>query len=344
MFENLSLGTNAAVFGAAALAVWVAGTRLARYADRIAEKTGLGRELLGILLLGGVTSLPEVAVGVSATMAGSPVLSVNDVLGSAAINIVILAVADAVYGRNAITSTPAVPEVMLQGALGILMLSLVAAAGIAGDVPVWGMGAWSWLLLTTFFCAVWVIWKSQGLKSWMPTQQSPTLASSSDSGTGQDDFSLRTLLLLTGGVGVAILIAGFMLARTGEALAEQTGLGTSFFGAVLLGMSTSLPELSTVLAAVRLRRYEMALAGVLGTNIFNVAIIVLVDALHPGEPVLIEAGRFAAFSALLASVLTALYLIGMIARQNRTVLRMGIDSLAVLVCYAAGVLVLYQLR
>jgi len=344
MFENVSLGTNAAVFGAAALAVWVAGTRLARYADQIAEKTGFGRELLGILLLGGMTSLPELAVGVFATMAGSPALSVNDVLGSAAINVVILAVADAVYGRNALTSTPAAPEVLLQGALGILMLSFVVGAGIAGDVLVWGMGAWSWLLLTAFLCAVWVIWKSQGLKSWLPTQQSPAPASSSDTGTGHDDASLRTLLLHTAAVGAAILVAGFMLARTGEALAEQTGLGASFVGAVLLGFSTSLPELSTVLAAVRLRRYEMALAGVLGTNIFNVVIIVLVDALHPGQPVLIEAGRFAAFSALLASVLTALYLIGMIERRDRTVLRMGIDSLAVLVCYGAGVVVLYQLR
>jgi len=60
--------------------------------------------------------------------------------------------------------------------------------------------------------------------------------------------------------------------------------------------------------------------------------------------VLIEAGRFAAFSALLASVLTALYLIGMIERRNRTVLRMGIDSLAALVCYGVGVVVLYKLR
>ena len=344
MFENVSLGTNAAVFGAAALAVWVAGTRLARYADQIAEKTGFGRELLGILLLGGMTSLPELAVGVFATMAGSPALSVNDVLGSAAINVVILAVADAVYGRDALTSTPQSPGVLLQGALGILMLSLVVGAGIAGDVLVLGMGAWSWLLLTAFLCAVWVIWKSQGTSAWLPTQQRPALASSSDTGTIHGDASLRILLLQTVGVGAVILVAGFMLARSAEVLAVETGLGTSFFGAVLLGFSTSLPELSTVLAALRLRRYEMALADIFGTNIFNVAIIVLVDALHPGGPILVQAGRFAAFSALLASVMTALYLIGMIERRNRTVLRMGIDSLAVLGCYGAGVAVLYQLR
>jgi cation:H+ antiporter len=144
--------------------------------------------------------------------------------------------------------------------------------------------------------------------------------------------------------GSTILIAGFLLANSGVALAEQTGLGTSFFGAALLGLSTSLPEISTVLAAVRLQRYDMAMADVFGTNMFNVMIIVLVDALHPGDPVLVEAGRFASFGALLAIVLTAVYLVGMIERRDRTVLRIGIDSLIAIVSYLGGLVVLYQLR
>ena len=99
-----------------------------------------------------------------------------------------------------------------------------------------------------------------------------------------------------------------------------------------------------MLAAVRLRRYEMAMADVFGTNLFNVTIIVLVDALHPGGPVLVEAGRFASFGALLAIVLTAVFLVGMIERRDRTVFRMGIDSLIAIACYAGGLAVLYQLR
>jgi cation:H+ antiporter len=141
-----------------------------------------------------------------------------------------------------------------------------------------------------------------------------------------------------------VLVAGFLLARSGQSIAEHSGLGTSFFGAVFLGFSTSLPELSTVIAAVRLRRYEMAISGVFGTNLFNVTIIVLVDALHPGGPVLAEGGRFAGFAALLALVLTAFYLAGMLERRDRTVFRMGIDSVAVVVAYLAGVVVLHGLR
>jgi cation:H+ antiporter len=71
---------------------------------------------------------------------------------------------------------------------------------------------------------------------------------------------------------------------------------------------------------------------------------VLVDALHPGGPVLVEVGRFAGFAALLALVLTALFVAGMIERRDKTVLRMGFDSIAALFCYAGGVAVLYTLK
>jgi cation:H+ antiporter len=99
-----------------------------------------------------------------------------------------------------------------------------------------------------------------------------------------------------------------------------------------------------VLEAVRLRRYTMAISDVFGTNLFNVTILVLVDVLHRGGPVLVEAGRFAATAALLALVLTAIYLAGMLERRDRTVLRMGYDSIAVVVTYFGGLVLLYVQR
>lgn len=346
MLDDLSPWTHVGVFAAAAIAVWLAGTHLARCTDRIAERTGLGREVLGVLLLGGVTALPEVAVAVSATLGGAPALSVNNILGSVCLNFVILAGADAFYGRrHALTSTPADPLLLLQGALGILLLAIVAAATVAGDVRVAGMGAWSWLLLAAFVGAVFVIAKSRRLCSWVPTHRSvPAPQRDDDNGDGKGGQSLQRLILQTVGVGAVILVAGYALATSGEALAELTGLGTSFFGAVALSMATSLPEISTVTAAVRLRRYEMALGDALGAIVFNLATLVVIDALHAGDPVLVEAGRFAGFAALLAIVLATVYLIGMIERRDRTVGRMGVDSWVVLGCYAAGIGVLYALR
>lgn len=331
-----------AVFLAAAGIVWFAGTRLSRYADAIAEQTGIGREFLGMIMLGGITSLPEIAVATTATLQGAPVLSINDVLGSAAINILVLVLADIAVGRRALTAMLPNSGVMLQGVVGMVLLALVIVPSLSGDRTIWGMGAMSWIMLLSYCVSVRLLASARAANTWMPSDSRGSQRGDDRGRAEQRTF--RHLTWRTVIAGLAILIAGFLLARTGESLAEHTGLGTSFFGAVFLGLSTSLPEMSTVLAAIQLRRYEMAISDVFGTNLFNVTVIVLVDALHPGEPILVQAGKFPAFGALLALLLTAFYLIGMLERRDRTVLRIGLDSVAVLLTYIAGVFVLYALR
>ena len=124
----------------------------------------------------------------------------------------------------------------------------------------------------------------------------------------------------------------------------QTGLGQHFVGAVLLAFATSLPEISTVVATLRLRQYEMAISDVLGTNLFNTSLLFLVDAIYTGQPVLNTVGDFSLLTALLGILMATIYLVGLIERRNRTIGRMGVDSLAILVVYASGLFLLYQLR
>lgn len=339
--DQLSVTVNAGIFLGAAIAVWIAGTKLARYADAIAEKTGMGREFLGIMLLGGVTSLPELAVATTATLRGAPALSVNDVLGSAAVNVIILAVADAISGKKALTAVQGSPLLMLQGVLGILLLAFAAAPALTGDSVVLGAGMWSWAMLATYIIAVRLIARSNANDAWRAAHSE---AAKDEAQSKSDQRALRPVIVRTVIAGGVILVAGFLLASSGEALAHQTGLGTSFFGAVFLAFATSLPEWSTVISATRIGRYEMAISDVFGTNLFNVTILVFVDVLHRGGPVMVEAGSFAAFAALLALTLTGFYMIGMLERRDRSFLRMGWDSLAVIATYGAGVAVLHGLR
>jgi cation:H+ antiporter len=115
-------------------------------------------------------------------------------------------------------------------------------------------------------------------------------------------------------------------------------------GAVFLALSTSLPEISAVVAAVKLRRYEMAMSDIFGTGLFNVALVFVVDAVYGGPPVLNEVGRFSLLAAVTAAVLVCIYLAGLIERRDRTVARMGLDSLAVLLVYGGSLAILYHLR
>ena len=87
-------------------AIVYAGTRLAKYGDIIAEKTGLGRAWIGLVLMASVTSLPELVTGISSvTYADVPDIAVGDVLGSCVFNMLILAILDTMY-RPAPISTP----------------------------------------------------------------------------------------------------------------------------------------------------------------------------------------------------------------------------------------------
>ena len=336
---------NVLIFLAAAVVVWIAGTRLVRYLDRLAERLGLEQALVGMLLLGGLTSLPEIANCVTSASIGNPALAVNNLLGSASINLLLLAIADACIGRDALTSLVAKPATLMQAALCMIVLALVAAAITTGDVAILGVGVWSLFLAAACVASFWVAARYGRDAPWTPSDaaQAEVAGASAPEGAHAEETTGR-LVAKTAVAALAIFAAGYTLAQTGDALAEQTGLGSGIVGFLLIGFSTSLPELSSITAALRIRRYEMAIGEILGTNFANVALILLADAVFAEGPVINELGRFEATSALLGVTLTGMILVGLLERRDPTVLRMGYDSLAVVLLFAGGVALLFGIQ
>lgn len=345
-FTTLPVAVNFAILAAAAGFVWIAGTRISQYADAISAHTGLGHALLGLLLLGGVTSLPELAVSVSAAYSASPALAVNNILGGVAMQIAILALADFAIGRRALTSVVPNPIVMLQGSLNVLLLVCVPVGILVGDVSLLGIGAWVWAILGLAVLSLYMLSQSEGRTPWRAADLNDESADVEATRTrsARTSGSLSSILGKTALAAVVILVAGFVIARTADAIAEQTGLGASFIGAVLVAISTSLPEISTVLSAARLGLYTMAISDILGTNLFDVGLLFVIDGVASGEPVLNRVGVFSSVAALLGIAVTTLFLIGLAERRDRTILRMGVDSAAVLLVYFGGLVILYGLR
>lgn len=341
-FADFPIWLNVLAFAISAGAVWLAGTRLSRYVDAISRHTGLGQAVLGVLLLGGITSLPEIAVAGSASLGGNAPLAVNNLLGGFAMQVAVLAVADLAIRRNTLTYAVPDPIVLLQGVLGILLTAVVCVGIAVGDVPIMGAGVWTWGIFGIFLFSVRLVAKSETRPSWQVVGEPPSPAI----GRTEPDIqgSLRHAVIATAAAALVILIMGYVLAETGEALAEQTGLGSSFFGAVFVAISTSLPEVSTVLGAVRLGRYVMAVSDIFGTNLFDLAIIFLVDMLYFGPPVLNEVGIFSIVAGLIGIVVTGLYVVGLIERRNPVMFGVGLDTIAVTAAYFGGIALLYTLR
>ena len=165
-FKSYPLWIDIMVFALSAGAVWFAGTRVSRYADTISRQTGIGQAMIGLVLLGGMTSLPEIAVTASSALAGNAALAVNNLLGGMAMQVAILAVAVATASREALTSVVADPVVLVQGALDILLLALVVSVITVGEISLLGIGAGAWAILAFSLVSFWIIVTSQGRHRW----------------------------------------------------------------------------------------------------------------------------------------------------------------------------------
>nr|CAD6438778.1 sodium/calcium exchanger membrane protein [Rhizobium sp. Q54] len=347
-FAGLGLWLNLLLFAVAAIFVWLAGVRITRYANVISEKTGMGQALVGLLLLGGVTSLPELAVAVTSSVSGDASLAVNSILGGIAMQVTILAVADALIHDRALTSVIPNPIIMLQGSFKILLLSIVAASVVVGDVPVLFVGVWMWILAIVTGISMFVLSRVEGDRPWIANDKGEAQKQQEERARQKaeedKEHTLKWAIWRATAAGAVIVVAGYVLSRSGDAIAEASGLGQSFVGAVLVAIATSLPEMSTVFSAMRAGLYTMAMSDIFGTNLFDLSFLFLIDLTGGSGAVMNNVGPFEGFAALIAITVTAIFLVGLSERRDRTVLRMGYDSLAVIATYLSGLVVLYFLR
>src|SRR4030043_1463673 len=136
--------------------IFYSGTKLAKYGDIIAEKTGLGRAWIGLVLMASVTSLPELVTGISSVIyADVPDIAVGDVLGSCVFNMLILAILDALYRIMPISAKAHQGNVLSAG-LGILLISIVAISLFLGKhiSPLGWIGPYSLFFVVIYFVAM----------------------------------------------------------------------------------------------------------------------------------------------------------------------------------------------
>lgn len=348
-FDESPLWLNLAIFGLGAAVVWFAGTRLTRYAEGISDRTRIGHALIGALLLGGVTSLPELATTSTAALEGNSALAVNNIFGGVAMQIAILALADAVIGREALSTEAGDSSLLLQGNGLMLCLGLAVAGISSGPFLLLGVDLWTTALIVVVIVVFAAIQRYEQHPYWRPTEDDGDVPTAdSDEARGVQDQpserSIQRLVVCTVAAGLVVILAGYLITLAGDAISTQTGLGASFVGAIFLAVATSLPEISTTLEAVRRRHHRLAFSNVFGTNLFDVGLLFFADLLLRDAAVLEEVGDFSVFAAMLGIILTAIYVAGILQRRKRVVLRMAVDSALVLVVYLLGTVILYTLR
>lgn len=142
--------------------------------------------------------------------------------------------------------------------------------------------------------------------------------------------------------GAIVVVAGTALARYGDAISEATGIGRVWIGTVLLAAATSLPELATDIAAVRLDAPDLAAGDLFGSSLSNMLILAVIDLLPPRGRVLRPTALAHALSACMAMVLNALAGVLLLVRLGRPFLWIGPSSVVLLLAYLAGARVVYR--
>lgn len=271
------MGLIALQFLVCAAAIVVAGTFLSKFADFIADLTGLGRLLVGSVLLAGATSLPELTVDISAVRLGAADLAVGDLLGSSLMNLLILAILDlSHHSRGKMLSRQAAAHA-LSGSLATALTALVGLGLLTGKAlapySLLGVSPAIYLLVVAYVLGVRLIYLDQRIAARAVKPEAAMPPAGMTLTKAIAGFALCAL---------AILIAGPFLAHAADELAKQTGLGGTFVGTTLVAFSTSLPELVATLAALRLGSTDLAIGNIFGSNAFNMILFALLDVVHQG--------------------------------------------------------------
>lgn len=327
-------------FAGLAVLVVGAGTLLARCADELAEATGLGRLLVGTVLLAGTTSLPELTVGISAVRQGHPDLAVGDLLGAGLMNLLTLAMLDLThYARGKMLSRTAAAHA-LAGLFGITLTTFVglglSTAARTADWSGLGVHAMLWLVGISYLGGIRMVYLDQRVAAEVARETAPAPPADTR------PWPLWQTVLGFLAAATVIFVVGPRLAHVADELANRSGLGNTFVGTTLVALVTTLPELSSSVAAIRRGAFDLCVGNVFGSNAFNMLLLVPLDLVHEGS-LLAAVSPLHAVSAFAAIGATSIAIMGQLYHVERRARGLEPDALMVVAIVLGSLGLVYYL-
>lgn len=338
------------IFAGAGAGVWFAGIQLSSATDVLAKKYGLGEALGGLILLALATNLPEIAITATGALKGDVSLAVGNILGGIALQTVVLVLLDA-FGMGkkvGLTYSASSLDLVIEG---VTVIAVLTATVMSTQLP----SSLIFLRVTpggVTIVALWLagLWLVNKARTGLPWQDKGDAPGGQDSPGGAEKKKNTPKPKLKPGkalwifaIGAIVtLVCGVLLETSGEAIASHLGMSGVLFGATILAAATSLPEVSTGLASIKLGDHKLAISDIFGGNAFLPTLFLLATLLS-GKSVLPHAHKTDIYLTGLGMLLTSIYIIGLLFRPKKQIARMGIDSLAVLIVYAVGIVGLFAI-
>ena len=300
-------------FAICVLVIFFLGKKVARYGDIIADKTGLGGVWVGLVIISLVTSLPELFTGISAiTIVDAPDLTIGNIFGANTYNLLNLALLDMMHKNGSLFRVIGPGHRMTAW----FSLSITAIAAIAvfishqfSPVNLGWIGWYTPVIIIIYIIAIRMLFLHE--------QKQPTISDNEIKLLEENDIPLKKVYIYFAISSLLIIGAGTWLALIGDEIALSYGWGQSFVGNLFIGFSTTLPEITVSFAAMRLGAVDIAVANMIGSNLFNMTIVAIDDLIYTKGSVLSAVSEIHLQSALVVIIMTAILLIGLYVKPKR---------------------------
>ena len=237
--------------------------KISEFVDELDQRTKLGGALIGGILLAGVTSLPELITSISSTMMlNNPDLAFGNILGSNAFNVFILAVGNIVFIKHMLFNNIGRSNTMTNVINCIIYIIILFTFFSPTITQVGHVGTASISIAVLYYL---------NLKLASNLESNDNQSSDLPNPSG----SMLNLILRFVFFAIVIVISSLLVSITTDNIARETGVGSSFVGAIFLGVATSLPEMTSLISLIRMRNYDIAVGNIVGSNLFNFGIIAL---------------------------------------------------------------------
>ena len=247
----------------------------------IAKRLRIPSMIIGMTIVAMGTSLPECAVSVTASLAGNNTLAISNAIGSNIFNLLVVCGVCSLFVPLAVQKNTLQKEFPLS----IFCAGLLLLLGYLGMT----LGRIDGIILLIIF-AVYLLWMIQSAKNARKkTSTADTLdMEETRSSLSEEEIEQvashinllpiwKCLLFIIGGM-IAIKYGGDFVVNGASAIASSLGLSQTLIGLTIIAMGTSLPELVTSIVAAKKDEVDMAVGNVIGSNIFNILLVLGVAA------------------------------------------------------------------
>ena len=264
------------IYLALAIAVVLLSIKASVYVDLLDKNTKLSGAFIGGVLLSAVTSLPELLTSLSSTVwLKNPGLSLGNILGSNLFNMTIIAMLIILWTSNFKKSNiskshsyTAWVTLAIYVAVALNMLNIVNFEVVTISIT-------SIIILVLY---------TLGVKT-MSNDDSGTADEFKDETAVTISLSLKQIIIRFILVSIGLVISSILITYVTDIIAARLNLGASLAGALLLGIATSLPELTSCVSLVKIGNFNVSVGNIVGSNLFNFLIIFISDVLFIGGTV-----------------------------------------------------------